>query len=103
MCYVARCNANRALKNDFLNKVTKGRSDFSIFYEIVSNAIREIMENYEKEQAILSTKNILNILPVVNTFYQMVKDKDETKLLSIVEAMLPLYDAVLDTLLQQLQ
>ncbi|XP_044756832.1 thyroid adenoma-associated protein homolog [Coccinella septempunctata] len=103
LCYVARCNANRALKNDFLNKVTKSRSDFSIFYEIVNDAIREILENYETEQAILSTKNIIHILPVVNMFYQMIKDKDEVKLLAIVEAMLPLYDAILDTLIQQLQ
>ncbi|XP_045467658.1 thyroid adenoma-associated protein homolog [Harmonia axyridis] len=103
LCYIARCNANRALKNDFLNKVTKSRSDFSLFFEIVNDAIREILENYETEQAILSTKNILYILPVVNTFYQMIKDKDEDRLLLIVEAMLPLYDAVLDTLIQQLQ
>ncbi|KAL3277176.1 hypothetical protein HHI36_012527 [Cryptolaemus montrouzieri] len=101
--YLAKCNTNKSLKNEFLNKVTNSKADFSLFTTIIVESVKDVLFDFEIEQTLLSSRNIVFLLPVVNTFYQMCLEKDNEKVGAVLDSILPLYDVIFDTFVQQLR
>ncbi|KAK9874674.1 hypothetical protein WA026_005494 [Henosepilachna vigintioctopunctata] len=101
--YIAKCNINKALKNEFLNKITDGRQDFSLFASVITECVKDLLFDFEIEQTLLSSKNVVHLLPVVNIFNQMCIASDSKKVAEVLGCILPLYDIIFDNFVQQLK